>query len=85
MHNDSIYDSIFRVHKIIKVNTEIKTKLRYLDNKSNAFNFTHYNIYVVLQAGMFLSLKDILQIAKADNNNKRKFLCFYTELSTTLC
>ena len=35
-----------------------------------------HNIYVALQAGIFLSLKDILQIAKADNNNKRKFLLF---------
>lgn len=44
-----------------------------------------HNIYVVLQAGMFLSLKDILQIAKADNNNKRKFLLFLYWVIYNLC
>lgn len=55
----------------------LKIKLRCLDNRSNVFNFTlsqtHISYCVVL-SWQFLSLKDILQTPKADN--ERKFLLF---------
>lgn len=52
----------------------LKTQLRCLDNRSNAFNFTLSQIHILYCKLAIFILLDTEQTAKADN--KRKFLLF---------